>query len=67
MGRPGENVPLPGSYRSVLALILGTPPPATRTLPLESNTAAELKRIADMLPTEENVPALGSYSSALVK
>jgi hypothetical protein len=64
------NVPTVGSYNSALARSVKVPPltpfpPTTSTCPLPNNVAVWPALAVVMLPVAVNVPATGSYSSAV--
>jgi len=63
------QVPLVGSYSSALAegFKLVSSPPATSTIPLDSNVAVCSSRAVLRLPVAVQVPLVGSYSSALAE
>src|SRR5437016_10451848 len=63
------KVPLAGSYSSAVCWgppVGLTPPPVTRTLPLERTVAVGLLRAAFIGPVALNVPVPGSLGTALL-
>ena len=74
MSPVAANVPASGSYNTALArtVVVLPPsasdvPPAISTIPLASNVAVWFNLVAVMSPAAVNIPASGSYSSALAR